>query len=82
MEEVFRTLDVTFPQVVLVDEDDDEFRWHHHLLMASVQGSRWISLDPDLRLAVVDLGDRENPCDLEAKMASDFSFKQFLNSSY
>ena len=51
-----RTLDVKEPQVLLnVPDDPDGYPWHYRLLVLQIKGGRWVSLDPELELSVVDL---------------------------
>ena len=51
-----RTLDVREPQILLhVPDDVDGIVWHQRLLVLQIKGGRWVSLDPELQLQVVDL---------------------------
>ena len=59
-DEAFRTLDIKYAQVAIEREDDAEFRWHHYLLLARVEGSTWIGADPDLVLGPIDLSEEEH----------------------
>ena len=50
------TLDVKELQVLLNAPDDpDGYPWHHRLLVLQIKRGRWVSLDPELELSVVDL---------------------------
>ena len=54
------TLDVKEPQILLnVPDDPDGYPWHHRLLVLQIKGGRWVSLDPELTLQVVDLDSSE-----------------------
>ena len=51
-----RTLDGKETQILLhVPGDPDGYPWHHRLLVLQIKGGRWVCLDPELELSVVDL---------------------------
>ena len=52
-----RTSDVKEPQILLsVPDDPVNDPWYHRLLVLQIKGGRWVCLDPELELSVVDLG--------------------------
>ena len=36
-------------------DDVDGIVWHHRVLVLQVKGAKWVSLDPELALQVIDL---------------------------
>ena len=54
-----RTLDVDLPQVALDFYDEEEFTWHHRLLLVQVDGSKWVVSTPDHDVEVVNLADHK-----------------------
>ena len=54
MAAALRTLDVNLTQV-LIDFFEDEFNWHHRLLVVALGGASWICVTPDLQVETVDL---------------------------
>ena len=58
--EEFRSLNVSYPQVVVERPDDPECFYHHRLLLARVSGAVWIAADPDLLLARLDLEEEQH----------------------
>ena len=53
----FRTLNVKYPQIVLVDVEAEEFRYVHHVLLCRVEGAVWISGNPNHVLGRISLDD-------------------------
>ena len=51
----FRTLNVKYPQIVVVDVEADDFRYTHFLLLCRVDGAVWIAADPNHVLGRKDL---------------------------
>jgi len=52
-----RTQNIREPQILLYQPDDvDGIVWHHRILVLQVKGAKWVSLDPELELQVIDLG--------------------------
>ena len=49
-----RTLDTDLTQV-LIDFFEDDFNWHHRVLLIQVAGTRWVVATPDLDVEVTDL---------------------------
>ena len=50
------TLDIKALQILVhVPDDADGYPWHHRVLVLQIKGGRWVSLDPELELAVLDL---------------------------
>ena len=50
------TLDIKEPQILLHQPDDAQgAHWHQRVLVLQIKGARWVSLDPELELAVLDL---------------------------
>ena len=52
---VLRTLDVPERQILIAMEGEAESHWHH-VLMTRIDGSRWVTVDPNLDVIVEDLG--------------------------
>ena len=51
-----KTQDIKEPQILLSMPDDvDGIVWHHRVLVLQVKGAKWVSLDPELALQVIDL---------------------------
>ena len=51
-----KTQDIKEPQILLyVPDDVDGIVWHHRILVLHVKGPKWVSLDPELSLQVIDL---------------------------
>ena len=51
-----RTLEVKQPLMILhVPDNPDGHPWHHRLLVLQIAGGRWVALDPELELGLVDL---------------------------
>jgi hypothetical protein len=51
-----RTLGTELTQV-LVDFFEDDFHWHHRVLLVQVSGTRWVVATPDLDVEVTDLSE-------------------------
>ena len=49
-----RTLDTDLTQV-LIDFFEDDFNWHHRVLLIQIAGTRWVVATPDLDVEVTDL---------------------------
>ena len=60
MEEEYRTLDIRFAQVCLIDREDEEFRYKHRVLLVRVDGGTWIAADPDCVLQPLNLAQVEH----------------------
>ena len=55
-----RTQNIREPQILLYQPDDvDGIVWHHRILVSQVKGAKWVSLDPELELQVIDLDTTE-----------------------
>ena len=52
-----RTLDTAITQVAVDFFDDDNFSWHHRLLIYDLGGGRWVAVTPDGDVEVLPLGD-------------------------
>ena len=50
-----RSLDIKDPQILVKYDDDENYTWHHRVLLFHIEGSRWVTLTPDLGLVVYDL---------------------------
>ena len=51
-----KTQNIREPQILLYQPDDvDGIVWHHRILVLQVKGAKWVSLDPELELQVIDL---------------------------
>ena len=51
-----KTQNIREPQFLLYQPDDvDGIVWHHRILVLQVKGAKWVSLDPELELQVIDL---------------------------
>eukprot|EP00959_Pyramimonas_sp_CCMP1952_P405343 8495677-Pyramimonas_sp.AAC.1 len=50
-----RALDTPFSQCLVRYEDDENFQWHHRVLLVQGDAQKWIWLTPDGEVAFVDL---------------------------
>ena len=51
-----RTQNIREPQIRLYQPDDvDGIVWHNRILLLQVKGAKWLSLDAELELQVIDL---------------------------
>ena len=50
------SLNIFEPRILLhMPDDSDEVTWHQRVLLLQIKGPRWVTLDPELELQVIDL---------------------------
>ena len=50
-------LDVSQDQVLVGYFEDENFQWHHRLLLCSLGGARWAAPSPDHSVEIINLDD-------------------------
>ena len=53
------TLDIDLKQIFVQYDEDENFTWHHRVLMKRIEGTSWVVLTPDLEVEVLDLAGRQ-----------------------
>lgn len=67
-----RSLNIRDPQVLVRFDEDDNFEWHHRILLKKIGQGRWVTLTPDHELVVHDLSEeRYRVCERGAPFPAD-----------